>query len=159
MSKIPVLSFYFLRTERVDAPAFKTNRFPVHQRGAISRGVLAFTVHHWHRQPARLAIIMAAMLASTLADALMPIYSGRLIDAVAAGAAVAAPTWDSALAAFSVPIALALAAIAMRHIAFIGITDLLLKMMSDVATKRSIMSSAFRQTGMRTPSPARQCAR
>ncbi|TIX31979.1 MAG: ABC transporter ATP-binding protein, partial [Mesorhizobium sp.] len=111
------------------------NRFPVHQRGATSRGVLALTVHHWHRQPARLAIIMAAMLASTLADVLMPIYSGRLIDAVAAGAAVAAPTWDSALAAFSVPIALALAAIAMRHIAFIGITDLLLKMMSDVANE------------------------
>ncbi|TIW59223.1 MAG: ABC transporter ATP-binding protein, partial [Mesorhizobium sp.] len=87
------------------------------------------------RQPVRLAIIMAAMLASTLADVLMPVYSGRLIDAVAGGAAVAAPAWHSALAAFSVPIALALGAIAMRHVAFIGLNDLVLKMISDVATE------------------------
>ncbi|TIR59093.1 MAG: ABC transporter ATP-binding protein, partial [Mesorhizobium sp.] len=72
---------------------------------------------------------------STLADVLMPVFSGRLIDAVAGGAAVAAPAWHSALSAFSVPIALALAAIAMRHIAFIGLNDLLLKMMSDVANE------------------------
>ncbi|RWE50946.1 MAG: ABC transporter ATP-binding protein [Mesorhizobium sp.] len=110
-------------------------RFPFHGRGATGRDVLAFTVRHWSRQPVRLAIIMAAMLASTLADVLMPVYSGRLIDAVAGGAAVAAPAWHSALAAFSVPIALALAAIAMRHIAFIGLNDLLLKMMSDVANE------------------------
>lgn len=110
-------------------------RFPVHQRGANSRDVFTFTVRHWCRQPVRLAIIMAAMLASTLADVLMPVFSGRLIDAVAGGAAVAAPAWHSALSAFSVPIALALAAIAMRHIAFIGLNDLLLKMMSDVANE------------------------
>ncbi|TIV94837.1 MAG: ABC transporter ATP-binding protein, partial [Mesorhizobium sp.] len=110
-------------------------RFPVHGRGATGRHVLAFTVRHWSRQPVRLAIITAAMLASTLADVLMPVYSGRLIDAVAGGAAVAAPAWHSALAAFSVPIALALVAIAMRHIAVIGLNDLLLKMMSDVANE------------------------
>ncbi|TIQ79037.1 MAG: ABC transporter ATP-binding protein, partial [Mesorhizobium sp.] len=110
-------------------------RFPVHGRDATGREVLAFTVRHWSRQPVRLAIIMAAVLASTLVDVLLPVYSGRLIDAVSRAANAAAPARDSAVAAFSVPIALALAAIAMRHIAFIGINDLLLKMMSDVANE------------------------
>ncbi|TIW07221.1 MAG: ABC transporter ATP-binding protein, partial [Mesorhizobium sp.] len=82
-----------------------------------------------------LAIIMAAMLASTLADVLMPLYSGRLIDAVSRAANAAAPAWDSAVAAFSVPIGLALGGIAMRHVAFIGLSDLVLKMISDVATE------------------------
>ncbi|TIQ61769.1 MAG: ABC transporter ATP-binding protein [Mesorhizobium sp.] len=109
------------------------NRFPIHLSGA-ARDVLAFTLCHWSRQPARIAIIMTATLASTLADVLMPVYSGYLIDAVYPGTPVAATAWDSALAAFSMPIALALGAIAMRHIAFIGIVELLLKMTSDVAT-------------------------
>ncbi|TIS71563.1 MAG: ABC transporter ATP-binding protein, partial [Mesorhizobium sp.] len=86
------------------------------------------------RQPARLAIIMTAMLASTLADVLMPLYSGRLIDAVSRAANAAAPA-SAAAAAFCIPIALALGAIAMRHVAFIGLNDLVLKMISDVATE------------------------
>lgn len=110
-------------------------RFPVHGRGATCRDVFAFTVRLWNRQPARLAIIMTAMLASTLADVLMPLYSGRLIDAVSRAANAAAPASDSAVAAFSVPIALALGGIAMRHVAFIGLSDLVLKMISDVATE------------------------
>ncbi|RVD73439.1 ABC transporter ATP-binding protein [Mesorhizobium sp. M4A.F.Ca.ET.029.04.2.1] len=102
-------------------------RFPVHGRDATCRDVFTFTVHLWNRQPARLAIIMSAMLASTLADVLVPLYSGRLIDAVFRG--------DTVLAAFSVPFALALGAIAIRHVALIGLNDLVLKMMSDVANE------------------------
>ncbi|AZO69480.1 ABC transporter ATP-binding protein [Mesorhizobium sp. M6A.T.Cr.TU.016.01.1.1] len=109
-------------------------RLPVHGRGATGREVLAFTVRHWSRQPARLAIIMTAMLASTLADVLMPLYSGRLIDAVSRAANAAAPA-SAAVVAFSVPIALALGSIAMRHVALIGLNDLVLKMISDVATE------------------------
>lgn len=40
------------------------------------RDVFAFTVRDWSRQPARLAIIMTAVLASTLADVLTSLYSG-----------------------------------------------------------------------------------
>lgn len=133
-------------------------RLPVHGRGATGRDVFAFTVRHWSRQPARLAIIMTAMLASTLADVLMPLYSGRLIDAVSRAANAAAPA-SAAVVAFSVPIALALGSIAMRHVALIGLNDLVLKMIPMSRPKRSIMCSAFQQTGMQTASPARQCAR
>ncbi|TDW16880.1 ATP-binding cassette subfamily B protein [Rhizobium azibense] len=102
-------------------------------RGGAFRNVLAFTVRHWSRQPARLAIIMTAVLASTLGDVLTPLYSGRLVDAVAKGAATKAIAWDAALAAFSMLIALALGAIVMRHVAFIRIIDLTLKMMTDIS--------------------------
>ena len=62
-------------------------RFRIDLRGGAFRSVLGFTVEHWRHQPARLAVIMAAVLFSTLADVLTPLYSGRLVDAVASGAA------------------------------------------------------------------------
>ncbi|MFC0804452.1 ABC transporter ATP-binding protein [Ensifer sp. P24N7] len=109
------------------------NRFRMDLRGGAFRNVLAFTVRHWSTQPARLAIIITAVLTCTLADVLAPLYSGRLVDAVAKGAATEAIAWDAALAAFSMLIALALGAIVMRHVAFFRITDLTLKMMSDIS--------------------------
>ncbi|ESZ19963.1 ABC transporter ATP-binding protein [Mesorhizobium sp. L2C084A000] len=108
------------------------HRLPI--EGGAFRDVLAFTAHHWGKQPARLAIIMTAMLASTMADVLTPLYSGQLIDAVSRGAAAEATAWDGALAAFFMLVALALAAMVMRHIAFIGIVDLTLKMTSDITS-------------------------
>jgi ATP-binding cassette subfamily B protein len=102
-------------------------------RGGAFRSVLGFTAGHWRRQPIRLAIIMAAVLVSTLADVLTPLYSGRLVDAVASGAATDVVAWNAATAAFFMLIALALGAIVMRHIAFMGIIDLTLIMMSDIA--------------------------
>ena len=108
-------------------------RFRIDLRGGAFRSVFKFTAVHWRRQPGRLAIIMGAVLVSTLADVLTPLYSGRLVDAVARGAAADDIAWNAAIAAFFVLIALAGSAIVMRHIAFSGIIDLTLKMMSDIA--------------------------
>ena len=108
-------------------------RFRIDLRGGAFRSVFKFTGAHWRRQPGRVAIIMVAVLVSTLADVLTPLYSGRLVDAVADGAATDVIAWNAAVAAFSMLIALALGAIVMRHIAFMTIIDLTLNMMSDIA--------------------------
>ena len=76
-------------------------RFRIDLRGGAFRSVLGFTCEHWRRQPVRLPLIMAAVLLSTLADVLTPLYAGRLVDAVASGAATDAATWNAAMAAFS----------------------------------------------------------
>ncbi|RWO59884.1 MAG: ABC transporter ATP-binding protein [Mesorhizobium sp.] len=115
------------------------SRFYADQRGGAFRDVFAFITPHWARQAIRLAVIMAAVLAATLADLLTPLYSGRLVDAVAGGAAVEAMAWDAAFGAFSMLIALALGGLVMRQVAFICIVDLTLKMMSDIS------SEAFRR--------------
>ncbi len=108
-------------------------RFRMDLRGGAFRNVLAFTVRHWSRQPARLAIIITTVLICTLADVLTPFYSGQLVDAVAKGAATEVIAWHAALAVLSMLIALALGAIVMRHVAFIRIADLTLQMMSDIS--------------------------
>ncbi len=81
----------------------------------------------------RLAALLAAVLFSTLADVLTPLYSGRLVDAVVSGAASDEIAWNAAMAAFMMLMALSLGAIVLRHVTFMGIVSLTLKMMSDIA--------------------------
>ncbi|ODT07657.1 MAG: multidrug ABC transporter ATP-binding protein [Mesorhizobium sp. SCN 65-20] len=108
-------------------------RFRLDLRGGAFRSVLGFSAKHWRRQPVRLAFISASVLASTLADVLTPFYAGRLIDAVASGAGTDALAWNAAMAAFLALLALATGSLVFRHLAFTGIIDLTLKMMSDIA--------------------------
>jgi ATP-binding cassette, subfamily B, bacterial len=108
-------------------------RFRIALSGGAFRSVFKFTGVHWRRQPGRIACIMGTVLMSTLADVLTPLYSGRLVDAVARGVATDVVAWNAAVAALSMLIALAFGAIVMRHIAFMTIIDLTLKMMSDIA--------------------------
>lgn len=103
-------------------------------RGGAFRSVLGFTWVHWKRQPLRLSFILGAVMLSTIADVLTPLYSGRLVDAVVTGAASDQVAWDAALAAFWTMTALSLGAIIFRHFTFMGVVDLTLKMMSDIAS-------------------------
>src|SRR5690606_4337680 len=107
--------------------------FPKSRRGNAFRRVFQFTGAHWRHQPVRLTLIIVAVLASTAADVLTPLYSGRLVDAVARGAATDELAWNAAIAAFSMLIALSTMAIALRHFVFQAIVGLTLKMMSDIA--------------------------
>lgn len=107
--------------------------FPKSRRGNAFRRVFQFTGAHWRRQPIRLTLITVAVLASTAADVLTPLYSGRLVDAVARGAATDELAWNAAIAAFSMLIALSTMAIALRHFVFQAIVGLTLRMMSDIS--------------------------
>ena len=108
-------------------------RFRIDLRASAFRSVLGFTFSHWRRQPWRVSLVMGGFLLSTIADVLTPLYSGRLVDAVASGAASDTIAWNAAMAAFLALIALALAGLVVRNLAFMGLVDLTLKMMADIA--------------------------
>ncbi|MBD9511702.1 ABC transporter ATP-binding protein [Ensifer sp. ENS10] len=103
-------------------------------RGGAFRSVLGFTWVHWKRQPLRISVILGMVLLSTLADVLTPLYSGRLVDAIVSGGAADQLAWNAAIAAFWMLMALSLGAIILRHFTFLGVTDLTLKMMADIAS-------------------------
>jgi len=108
-------------------------RFRIDWRGNAFRSVLGFTAGHWRLQPVRITVIMVAVLLSTVADVLTPLYSGRLVDAVASGAASNVVAWNAALSAFFMLLALAFGAIVMRYVTFMGVMKLTLRMMLDIA--------------------------
>jgi ATP-binding cassette subfamily B protein len=95
--------------------------------------VLGFAASHWRRQPVRIAAIVALFFIETVTDILTPFFAGRLVEAVASGAATNEVAWNAAITAFLVIVALGAASVLVRLIAFRTIIKLTLKMMSDIA--------------------------
>ncbi|RDI57762.1 ABC transporter ATP-binding protein [Microvirga subterranea] len=101
--------------------------------GDTTRDVLRFTFRHWRDQPRYVALIVAAMMTSTLADVFMPVFAGQLVDAITVGAAERDAALRVALMAFAFMTGLGLVTIVMRHLAFYGIVELTLRVMNRVA--------------------------
>lgn len=102
-------------------------------RGQAFKNVLGFTFRHWRHQPWRIGLILMLALLSAAADVMTPLFAGRLVDAVASGAASEAIVWHAALTAFWTLAALGLGATIMRQFIFLNLTSMTLKMMSEIA--------------------------
>ncbi|OEO32038.1 multidrug ABC transporter ATP-binding protein [Devosia insulae DS-56] len=103
------------------------------QRGQAYGKVLGFAAAHWRKQPKRVALIMGLFFIETVADILTPFFAGRLVEAVASGAATNEIAWNGAMTAFLVIVALGAASVLVRQLAFQTIIALTLRMMSDIA--------------------------
>lgn len=96
------------------------------------RAVLGFTFRHWARRPGPVGFVGGSMMAATVADLFMPVYAGRLVDAVAGEGASAL---EAALWALAAMLALGAAGVVFRHLGFIGITGMTLRTMGDTASE------------------------
>ena len=94
------------------------------------RAVLGFTFRHWARQPRSVTFVAGSMMAATVADLFMPLYAGRLVDAVAGQGPQAL---ESALWALGAMLLLGAFGVLFRHLGFIGITGMTLKTMGETA--------------------------
>jgi len=99
-------------------------------RADAYRNVLGFTFRHWARQPGRIALICLLVSIDTLALVTVPLFSGRIVDAIANGGANASA---GAVNAFAIVVALGALAIFLRWFTFRNIISLTLKMMADIA--------------------------
>lgn len=103
------------------------------KRGDSTREVLKFTFRHWRREPRFVALVVATMMVSTLADVFMPLFAGYLVDAVSNAADDREAALSQAISAFLAMTGLGLVMVVMRHLAFYGIVELTLRVMSQVA--------------------------
>ena len=104
----------------------------IDKRPAAIRVVLPFVFRHWLRQPAVAAIVAGGLLGATIADLFMPVFSGRLVDAMASGAADPSAR-RAAFAAFIGIVSLGLASMILRLIGLQAIVPFTLRIMSDVS--------------------------
>ena len=93
------------------------------------RGVLAFTFRHWARRRLHAFGIALAISLATATEIFMPLYAGRLVDALGRGAVAR----EEALFAFAVMVGLGLAMVALRHLAWWGVVPFTLGIMRDVS--------------------------
>jgi ATP-binding cassette subfamily B protein len=96
-------------------------------RADAYRHVLGFVFHHWRHRPVLVGGIIVLVISSTLAEVMVPVFSGEIVDAIAGGNAA-----DRALRAFVIVVALGLTSVALRWFIFNGIIRLTLRTMADV---------------------------
>jgi ATP-binding cassette subfamily B protein len=93
------------------------------------RKVLSFTFRHWARSKALAGAVALGMALSTLTEVVVPVYAGRLVDALARGPSA----MNAAAMAFAAMVVLGLGMIVLRHFAWWGIVPLTLRMMRSIA--------------------------
>ncbi|CAO4133527.1 ABC transporter ATP-binding protein [Methylorubrum extorquens] len=103
------------------------------RRADVVRRVLAFVVRGWRRRLGLVSALVTAITLATLADVMLPLYAGRLVDALAGAERQAA--LQAALPAFAIMTALSLATVLLRHVAWSLVVPLTLGTMSDIASQ------------------------
>ncbi|WP_375450097.1 ABC transporter ATP-binding protein [uncultured Devosia sp.] len=101
-------------------------------RADAFRNVLGFTFGYWRRQPLRALLIGTLVLLATLAEALSPLFAGRMVDAVASGNGQDGQVWGAAVTAFLVMSGLYLTSVVLRQFVFFNIITFTLHIMSNV---------------------------
>jgi ATP-binding cassette subfamily B protein len=114
----------------------------LNQRPAAIRVVLPFVFRHWLKQPALAAATAGGFIGATIADLFMPVFSGRLVDAMTLGAADPAAR-HAALLAFAAIVLLGLVSMIVRLLGFQTIVPFTLRMMSDVAREAFVRVQRF----------------
>ncbi|QDZ13022.1 ABC transporter ATP-binding protein [Devosia ginsengisoli] len=98
-------------------------------RADAYRNVLGFTFRHWSGRLALVGTICALVIASTLAEVMVPVFSGQIVDAIAGGANAGA---EEALRAFAIVVGLGLTSVVLRWFIFQGVIRLTIRMMADI---------------------------
>ncbi len=112
------------------------------KRSAAIRIVIPFVFRHWLNQPVLALTVAGSLLGATAADLFMPVYSGRLVDALTRGAADPAAR-DAAWLAFGAIVALGLLSMAFRLIGLRVLPPFTLRIMSDVAREAFMRVQRF----------------
>jgi ATP-binding cassette subfamily B protein len=97
------------------------------------RDVLSFLFRHWRREAWLVAGIALSMMIATIADLFMPVFAGRMVDAVAMHAGTHRQALQAALWALATMLALGSILVTGRHLSLMGITRLTVRLMARFA--------------------------
>jgi ATP-binding cassette subfamily B protein len=106
------------------------------KRAEPFRAVLLFLWRHWRRHPALLAATTGGMALATMADLLVPIFAGRIVDAITrAGETGREAAMAESLRSLGVLALLGFSVMGLRAGAFMAIIGLTLRIMSATAAE------------------------
>ena len=101
-------------------------------RPTAIRTVLPFVFRHWRNQPWLGSGLALAMVGATVSDLFMPLFAGKLVDAITQGQTDFEAAKSGALFAFGAIIALGVTQITFRHFGLWAIVPFTLRLMSDM---------------------------
>lgn len=95
--------------------------------------VLTFLLGHWKRRARTVSLIAASMAVATIADLLLPVFSGRLVDAIAGSRTARVESLHRAEIAIGCMVVLGAVLIVMRYVALAGVSRLTVGLMARIA--------------------------
>src|SRR5271154_4062916 len=104
------------------------------KKSNVIRDVLAFLLRHWRREAWLVAGVAFSMIVATIADLFMPVFAGRMVDAVALHAGTHRQALRAALSALASMLALGGVLVAGRHLSLMGISRLTIRIMARMAS-------------------------
>ncbi|WP_131116198.1 ABC transporter ATP-binding protein [Lichenihabitans psoromatis] len=102
------------------------------RRGSAIGPVLVFMFRHWSRRKPLLALVTGAIAAATLAEIVVPLFAGRLVDALTRAGNDRALAASEVIETFALMAGLGLVVVGLRHVAWSAVIPLSLRIMSDM---------------------------
>jgi ATP-binding cassette subfamily B protein len=99
----------------------------------VMRDVLAFLFRHWRRDAWLVTAIALSMIVATIADLFMPVFAGRMVDAVAMHAGTHRQALRTALSALATMLVLGGILVVGRHLSLMNISRLTVRLMARLA--------------------------
>jgi ATP-binding cassette, subfamily B, bacterial len=99
----------------------------------VMRDVLAFLLRHWRREAWLVTGIACSMVIATVADLFMPVFAGRMVDAIAIHPGTHRQALHHALSALATMLLLGGILVAGRHLSLMGISRLTIRLMARLA--------------------------
>src|SRR3984885_10848038 len=99
----------------------------------VMREVLVFLFRHWRREAWLVTGVAVSMVIATIADLFMPVFAGRMVDAIAIHPGTHREAVQAALTALGTMLLLGSVLVTGRHLSLMGISRLTIRIMSRVA--------------------------
>jgi ATP-binding cassette subfamily B protein len=99
----------------------------------VMREVLAFLLGHWRLEPWLVTGVAVSMVVATIADLFMPVFAGRMVDAIAIHPGTRLQALHTAWMALGTMLLLGGVLVTGRHLSLMGISRLTIRIMTRVA--------------------------
>ena len=100
----------------------------------VMRDVLAFLFRHWRREAWLVTGVACSMVVATIADLFMPVFAGRMVDAIAMHGGTHRQALHAAFSALATMLLLGGILVAGRHLSLMGISRLTIRLMARLAS-------------------------
>src|ERR1700735_2738282 len=103
------------------------------KKSNVIRDVLAFLLRHWRREAWLVTGVAFSMIVATIADLFMPVFAGRMVDAIAMHTTTHQQALHAAVSALATMLLLGGVLVAGRHLSLMGISRLTIRLMARFA--------------------------
>src|ERR1700735_2404916 len=100
----------------------------------VMRQVLTFLLRHWRREAWLVSGVACSMVVATMADLFMPVFAGRMVDAIAMHTTTRSQSLHAALSALATMLLLGGILVVGRHLSLMGISRLTIRLMARLAS-------------------------